>query len=223
MNEYTLIIDPQSGDLTIEGMTRSESLSLLPELGDTAQMVNCGRPLNTMPLTLAGPASDPVDSTQSMQVYRIYHNSVVDGPGIRSVVQVSGCSIRCRSCYVPQTHDPNVGVNLSITEIVKLVLDKEGEPRDGVTILGGEPFDQPIGLLALTQELKARGQHLTIYTGYTIEALKDRNIPQMNETLALADLLIDGPFLLEQSEGAGEWRGSRNQRIIQLNLNSSPS
>ncbi len=90
----------------------------------------------------------------------------------------------------------------------------EGEPRDGVTILGGEPFLQPDGLASLMRALKQRGQHITLYTGYTLEQLMARSEAAIRQALELADILIDGPFIKELSDNAGEWRGSTNQRVI---------
>jgi anaerobic ribonucleoside-triphosphate reductase activating protein len=80
--------------------------------------------------------------------------------------------------------------------------------------LGGEPFLQPKGLLALTQALKRRDQHITLYTGYTLEDLLSRDDRTIRRTLDLTDILIDGPFVKELSDDANEWRGSTNQRII---------
>ena len=70
------------------------------------------------------------------------------------------------------------------------------------------------GLAALLCELKKRGQHVTLYSGYTLEELRARDEAGVHESLALADILIDGRFIAAEAQGAGEWRGSRNQRII---------
>ena len=104
---------------------------------------------------------------------------------------------------------------MPVSEVVRDLLAQEGEPRDGVTILGGEPFLQAEGLLALVQSLKQPGQHLTIYSGYTLEQLLARaDADVVRNILALADVLIDGPFVKALAEGAGQWRGSTNQRVI---------
>jgi len=89
-----------------------------------------------------------------------------------------------------------------------------GEPRDGVTVLGGEPFLQPDGLLALMKALKQVGQHVTLYTGYTLEELISCRDARIAEVLVLTDILIDGPFVKDLSENAREWRGSTNQAVI---------
>ena len=102
---------------------------------------------------------------------------------------------------------------MAISEVVEKVLDPIGEPRDGVTVLGGEPFLQPDGLLALMKALKQRGQHVTLYSGYTLKELTSRRDARIAEILTLTDILIDAPFVKEVSENAGEWRGSTNQSV----------
>jgi anaerobic ribonucleoside-triphosphate reductase activating protein len=98
--------------------------------------------------------------------------------------------------------------------LVEALLDPVGEPRDGISVLGGEPFAQPDGLAALLRGLKARDVHTTVYTGYTLGALLQQRDPAVREALQLTDLLIDGPFVPALADHAGEWRGSRNQRLI---------
>lgn len=94
--------------------------------------------------------------------------------------------------------------------VVNTLLDPAGEPPDGITVLRGEPFLQPEELLAL----KARGLHIVVYSCYTLEALARRPEPEVRAALLLTDLLIDGPYLAALAKGAGEWRGSRNRRLI---------
>ncbi len=218
MREATWIIDRATGALTVEGMSESELTRIASDLLHDASHVNCARPLSVPPLR---PPTENVvvasaDDEESLQVYRIYHGSVVEGEGRRSVVQVSGCSIRCAHCHAKEAFDPNAGVRLKISEVIELLLAPEGDPRDGVTVLGGEPFDQPAGLAALTRELKTRGLHITLYSGYTIEELSTRGRRESSviEALKSADVLIEGRFVAALSKGAGEWRGSTNQLVI---------
>lgn len=212
MAEATWIIDQETGELTVEGLSAGEASGLISDLLARAEAVNCGRPAGVPPLSSSLVWVEPSEPT--LRVYRVYHNSVVEGPGRRSVVQLSGCLLRCPGCYVPETHDPRGGVELTVGEVVDLVLDSQGEPRDGVTVLGGEPFLQSEGLAALLSALKERGLHVTLYTGYTLEALRARGETAVEEALSHADILIDGPFVAQISRNAGEWRGSTNQRII---------
>ncbi len=220
MKEITLIIDQATGALTVEGINDSEFSKLAGDLLPQAEHVNCARPARVPPLSVL--STDEQPDEPSLRVFRIYHNSVVDGPGRRSVVQLAGCLLRCAGCYVPETHDVKGGVLMGISEVVELLLDPQGEPRDGVTILGGEPFLQPEGLAALVGALKEQQLHVTLYTGYQLEALLAREEKAVSEALALTDLLIDGPFVASLMRGAGEWRGSTNQRIIPQPLRMQP-
>lgn len=159
---------------------------------------------------------EPRAGATTARVHRLYHNSVCDGPGRRSVIQLQGCSIRCASCFVPQTHGFGGGVLADVNDIVRHALAPEGEPRDGVTVTGGEPFDQPAALAAILRELKARDVHTIVYTGHTIESLCDRGQAETDDALRLADIVIDSPFVVGLSRSATGWRGSTNQRTIQL-------
>jgi anaerobic ribonucleoside-triphosphate reductase activating protein len=214
MRETTWIIDTQSGALTVEGLQQSELAQLATDLLAPGKQVNCARPINIEPLRLS--SAQAMIGETSLRVFRIYHNSVVEGPGRRSVVQLSGCEKRCPGCFAVETWPLRSGVEMSVSEVVNATLDPGGAPRDGVTVLGGEPFLQPQGLLSLVAALKAHSQHVTLYSGYTLEELLSLPDPVIAQILDSADILIDGPFVKELSGGAGEWRGSTNQRIIQL-------
>jgi len=209
MREQTWILDPATGALVIEGIEAQEAAAITGDLLPPAQAVNCARPLNSFPLSSGADTRGPI-----LHVARLYHGSVVDGPGRRSVVQLQGCPIRCRGCYVPETHDPTGGMSRTIAEVVQGLLDPVGEPRDGVTVTGGEAFSQPAGLADLLHRLKARSLHTVVYSGYTLEVLARKPEPEVWEALHLIDLLVDGPFVAALADGAGEWRGSRNQRLI---------
>ena len=212
MKEITWLIDKATGRLTVEGLKPSEAQTLTSNFLSEAQSVNCARPINEPPLKIARLQRATLEPT--LRVYRIYHHSVVEGPGRRSVVQLQGCNRFCVGCYVPETFDPNGGVELTINETVDLLLDERGAPRDGMTVLGGEPFLQAKGLALLLRELKKREIHITLYTGYTLEELLALDEPEVSEALVHTDILIDGPFIASLTKGAGEWRGSTNQRII---------
>lgn len=212
MKETTWIIDEATGSLTVEGISEKEFVHLASDLLPTPSHVNCARPINVPPIILSRQKAQSDEPL--LRIYRIYHNSVVEGPGRRSVVQFAGCNLRCQGCHASEAFEIESGVLVGISEVVELLLDPMSEPRDGVTVLGGEPFLQPEGLAALLCELKKRGQHITLYSGYTLEELRARDEASVHESLALADILIDGRFIAAEAQGAGEWRGSRNQRII---------
>lgn len=93
MNETTWIIDAATGELTVEGLPQSELLQLTGDLLPKGRSVNCARPISVMPI---GKANISIgDDSPTLRVFRIYHNSVIEGPGRRSVLQVAGCLIRC--------------------------------------------------------------------------------------------------------------------------------
>ena len=209
MPELIWILDPTTGDLVVEGLEAEEALALAGDLLPDPEDLNCARPLQ-----IQAPPDFDVAGGPSLRVAGLWHASVVEGPGRRSVLACQGCNLGCRGCFVPLTHALDSGAVVPVDALVALLLDPSGEPRDGVSVLGGEPFLQPVGLAALLGRLKARGVHTTVYTGYTLEALGRRPEPTVRAALELTDLLIDGPFVAPLSQGAGEWRGSRNQRLI---------
>lgn len=212
--EITCIIDHKTGALTLEGLTDKELEHVAFDVLPKGTHVNCARPADVPPLQDTNRKKVAADEEDSLYIFRIYHGSVVEGPGRRSVIQFSGCDRFCVGCFVPETHRLTAGVRFNISDVVQLALDPVGEPRDGVTILGGEPFMQPDGLAVLMRALKKHEVHITVYSGYTLEELRARPEPGVHESLALADILIDGRFVAAEAQGAGEWRGSRNQRII---------
>ena len=218
--EVIFVLEPDVGRVTVESSQVSSRLAdeLKRDLG-TGKNVNCGRPR----FSVAGGDFDicpdessdvgSLDESEVIYLFRLYHHSTVDGPGRRSVVQVAGCSIRCAGCYVPETHDRANRNLVSVERIVREIEGFRGE-HDGVTILGGEPFDQTDALLTLVRKLKEKNFHLVIYSGFTLEALFARDSENVRQILAFTDVLIDGAFMKDLSNGAGEYRGSSNQRMI---------
>ena len=211
MTDLTWILDPATGQLVAAGIASEETRALAGDLLPPGHELACGRPLTWVPMSATTGSPGTV-----LRVARIYHGSVIDGPGRRSVVQLQGCTLHCRGCHVPDTHDPAGGVALSVPDLAAVLLDPSGEPRDGVTVLGGEPLLQPVGLVDLLDALKERGLHTTVYTGFTLEALLQRPEPSVRKALELADLLIDGPFIDSLRGQAGPWVGSANQRVIDM-------
>lgn len=210
MRTLHFIIDEASGDLTVEGLADAEVGSLLGDLLPPPLAINCARPATIGPVPDAGPSDGP-----AARIFGVWHGSVAEGPGRRSVVGFAGCPIRCAGCLVPHTWPIKSGRRRAVAALADALLDP-AHPRDGVTVVGGEPFAQPAALAALLAELRRRepGLHLTVYSGYTLEALGRRREPAVRAALDLADLLIDGPFVARLHDGAGEWRGSTNQRLI---------
>lgn len=218
--ELVFVLEPDVGRVTVEISQISKDAvdDLAADLG-TQRNLNCAKPAEnarrTLPVLLrqSNSTKQPKSDGFSIWLYRLYHHSTVDGPGRRSVVQVSGCSICCQGCFVPKTHERENGTLTPIRSIVDEIIAQR-EAHDGVTILGGEPFDQPGPVAELVSRLKNDGLHITLYSGYRLEVLIQRKVPSIDYILTHIDLLIDGPFVSGLNSGAGEYRGSRNQRLI---------
>lgn len=138
--------------------------------------------------------------------------SVVDGPGIRYVVFAQGCAHNCDDCHNKETHDFKGGVEMDIDE---LLLDiHKRKYIDGVTLSGGDPFYQPKEFAYLTEQLKKDNINVMAYTGFLYEEIiKDDN---MKALLKNIDILMDGPFIKEKKTYKMSFRGSSNQRMIDV-------
>jgi anaerobic ribonucleoside-triphosphate reductase activating protein len=141
--------------------------------------------------------------------------SIVDGRGIRYVIFTQGCPHHCPGCHNPQTHPFDGGKSADIQKLYEEIC--ENPLLKGVTFSGGEPFCQPAPLAKLAAMVHAHGLDITTYTGYLYEDLLAKNEADVNALLAATDILIDGPFLQEQKDLTLLFRGSRNQRVIDLN------
>ena len=214
--EIVFILEPDAGRVTVESSRVGVKLAkeIERDLGQ-GTAVNCARPVSKAERSAIDKTGETVEESSSRQIYlfRLYHDSTVDGSGRRSVVQVAGCSIRCAGCYVPETHLRENGQLTSIDEIIAEI-DRNRGRHDGVTVLGGEPFDQAASLKILVEKLKAKNYHVIVYSGYTLESLLARESENVNRVFKNIDLLIDGAFDRNLSKNAGEYRGSSNQRLI---------
>lgn len=142
--------------------------------------------------------------------------SIVDGPGIRYVVFTQGCPHHCVGCHNPETHDFTKGNLIDVDEICSHFT--KHPYMSGLTISGGEPFSQKSAILSLIKGFKSiyPKKSILIYTGYTFEQLQAANDYEINEILSLADYLVDGPFIISKRDISLIFRGSSNQRIIDL-------
>ncbi|MBR4860645.1 MAG: anaerobic ribonucleoside-triphosphate reductase activating protein [Firmicutes bacterium] len=154
-----------------------------------------------------------------IRIAGVVRESFVDGPGIRFVVFCQGCPHRCPGCHNPATHDFDGGYDCEIEKILDAV--EKNPMLDGVTFSGGEPLCQPEAFLELAREIRSRFPQLNIliFTGYTYEELQKMwdGRPALKELLDLIDYLIDGRYMQEQRDLTLQFRGSRNQRIIDMN------
>ena len=143
----------------------------------------------------------------------IIGDSIVDGPGIRTTIFCQGCPHHCPGCQNPETWGFGLGTPMAAEEILSIV--KANRLCRGVTFSGGEPFAQAEGFTRLAKLLKAAGYEVASYSGYTFEQLWS-GTPEQRELLHHLDVLIDGRFLLEERSLEVPFRGSRNQRIIDV-------
>ena len=143
----------------------------------------------------------------------IVSDSIVDGPGIRTTIFCQGCPHHCPGCHNPETWDFGCGTDVPVEDLVDVV--RSNPLCRGVTFSGGEPFAQAAGFAKLAKLLKEKGYEVASYSGYTFEALLEGSEDQ-KELLRSIDILIDGPFLLAQKSLEVPFRGSRNQRILDV-------
>ncbi len=146
----------------------------------------------------------------------IAYDSVTDGPGIRLVLFAQGCDHRCPGCHNPATWDFKGGTPYHITDLYAL-LGRYGY-IDGVTFSGGEPFYQAAPLAALGKRIKDRGYNIVTYSGFLYEEIlaRSRWDKPWLDLLQVTDILIDGPYLLEKRDLNLPFRGSANQRLIDV-------
>ena len=143
----------------------------------------------------------------------IVTDSIVDGPGIRVTVFCQGCPHHCPGCHNPETWDFGCGTDMEEETILRIV--RSNPLCRGVTFSGGEPFAQAAGYARLAKLLKENGYEVASYSGYTFEELLEGS-PDQQALLNWLDVLIDGPFLQDQKSLEVAFRGSRNQRILDV-------
>lgn len=146
----------------------------------------------------------------------IIRESIVDGPGMRFTVFTQGCPHKCKGCHNPQTHDFNGGY---ISDIETIFEEYKKDPLlSGITFSGGEPFMQPKPLFELAEMVHSAGGNVVAYTGFLYEKLKElsKNNIYIEKLLKQVDILVDGPFILEQKTLMIPFRGSKNQRMLFL-------
>ena len=154
---------------------------------------------------------DVSSSDALLRVARVLHGTTAEGPGQRTAVWFQGCSIRCRGCINPHLFTIHGGTILAPEQLIKDVLLSGDE---GLTLLGGEPFDQAQSVANLAFLAQDAGLGVICFTGYAMEAA--RAIPHGEELLRNVDLLVDGPFVANDPETKRALVGSANQQFIHL-------
>lgn len=141
--------------------------------------------------------------------------SITDGTGVRYTIFVQGCKHECVGCHNPDTHSMDGGALFSIDKIVEEI--KELDYLDGVTLSGGDPFFQPAESLKLLKKIKEEtGKNIWAYTGYVFETLLRIRNKDIRDMLNYIDVIVDGPYVEKERDIGLKFRGSRNQRIINV-------
>ncbi len=164
-------------------------------------------------------ASAPRNATElsimcdmKIRLFGTANDSIVDGPGLRYAVFTQGCPHNCEGCHNPNSHDMNGGYFEEIDSIMEKI--KKNPLLDGVTLSGGEPFMQPAECAEIVRKSHEMGLNVMVYTGFTFEELLKNE--QYMKLLKNTDLLVDGKFVLALKSIDLNFKGSSNQRIIDV-------
>lgn len=149
-----------------------------------------------------------------IRIAGITEDSIVDGPGLRLTVFVQGCKHNCKGCHNPETWDYHGGQIMDTAEIIAKM--DENPLLDGITLSGGEPFSQPGECIELAKAAHERGLNVWCYTGYTLDAIMYCRDPGQRKLLKHIDVLVDGQYIESQRTLELPWRGSKNQRLIDV-------
>lgn len=144
------------------------------------------------------------------------NDSIVDGPGMRLTIFTQGCPHHCRGCHNPHTHDFDGGKEVTLQSLLNIA--KANPILDGVTFSGGEPFCHARKLAELGAKIKKEGLNIVTYTGYVFEHLLENADGEncWKQLLDVTDYLVDGPFELDKRDILLQFRGSSNQRILDV-------
>ena len=152
-----------------------------------------------------------------MKLCGIINDSIVDGPGVRLSIFFQGCPHHCKGCHNPESWDyDNVQLEKSVQDILEII--DSDSILAGVTLTGGEPFSERNfeEIIELVKEVKKRNKTVWIYTGYVLDKLIEK-YPELKENLLpYVDVIVDGPFKLNKRNLLLTFRGSENQRIIDV-------
>lgn len=151
-----------------------------------------------------------------MRIAGFVEESIVDGPGFRIVIFFQGCAHHCYGCHNPETWDFEGGKEVSF-DLIKKIID-DNPYADGITLSGGDPLYQIDASTEIAEYAKSKGLDVILYTGFLFEEVLEmtKANQRLKDLLNNVDTLIDGPFILEQRHLSLKFRGSSNQRIIDV-------
>ncbi len=146
----------------------------------------------------------------TLRVIRIVDGTSVDGPGLRTSLYLAGCAHQCPGCHNPQSWPFDAGEDWPIDELI----DRIEENDFDVTLSGGDPLYQIDGVVELCRRVKEHGRNIWLYTGFTYEQVKES--PTLSRVIPYIDVMVDGPFVEALKDRDLLFRGSSNQRIIEI-------
>ena len=147
-----------------------------------------------------------------LSVISIIEDTMVDGPGFRTAIYCAGCKHHCKGCHNPQSWEFNSGRMMSTEQIMDII---KQDPFANVSFSGGDPMYQPEGFTELAEAIRMEtNKTIWCWTGFTFEMLM--RMPKQRKLLELIDVLVDGPFIESQKDLDLLFRGSRNQRLIDV-------
>ena len=149
-----------------------------------------------------------------LNIFKILNKTTAEGPGKRFCLWVQGCSRHCRGCHAKSTWSHNINKLMDVDEVFNLI--KSQTDIEGVTFLGGEPFEQAQALSLLAQKVKETGLSVMTFSGNSYEDLKNSKDIFVQKLLKYTDLLVDGEFREDCFDLSRPWVGSKNQRYIFL-------
>lgn len=152
-----------------------------------------------------------------MKLCGIEMDSIVDGPGIRMTIFFQGCPHHCEGCHNPETWDyEDYQLDMSVSEVLSL-FDNDSI-LSGITLSGGEPLSPRnfVEIIELVKEIKNRNKNVWIFTGYNIDTVLEKYPNLKGDLLPYVDVIVDGPFILAERDLLLDFRGSRNQRLIDV-------
>ena len=161
---------------------------------------------------------DHAHESQPVRIAAIVYGCLTEGPGPRTVIWFQGCPIRCPGCYNSHLWPFEGGHKMSVEDVLKQVRPGLARGDVGVSLVGGEPLAQPEVCAELSAALREMGVHVVVYSGLVYEDIASlvTVISAFQMILNHADVLVDGPFIRSEYDPAIAYRGSRNQRVIDL-------
>ncbi len=150
-----------------------------------------------------------------IRIHRIIRRTKAEGPGTRLCIWVQGCSHHCEGCFAEATWDANGGIAYEESAIIEIIRN-EALHIEGITLLGGEPFEQAEKLAGIAQAAHSLGLSVMTFTGYSHEQLIESHDNDIMRLLAATDLLVDGRYEKALRDFSRPWVGSSNQRFIFL-------